>query len=255
MELLDTTNSGEVERFQERGPRLRFTPAPRRRGAVSRRPPAQVAFGPGQPSRLGCEGASRRSRPGHGRPRREVGRRRGRRFPTPWSPRGSHLALLGLQNAGRLNPRGKGLCIVQCNHTLVCLPFLDLRAKVEVEFSFPYRPPAGPGPSQRFRAAAAETRVEAGKTMPSSHSGASGKESRVRAAGLPRRWSIQPADQHSALRHTRVEPPAARGNWPPEVFGTLSTNSASSWPRSRGGRYCIFLRGLSDLPCFDLQQK
>lgn len=252
------TNSGEAEHFQERGPRLRLTPAPERRGAVSRRPPAQVAFGPGQPSRLGCERASRRSRTGRGRPRRAVGRRRGRRFPPPSSPRGSHLALLGLQIAGRLDPRGNGLCIVvQCSHTLVWLPFLDLRARVEVEFSFPYRPPAGPGPSQRCRAAAAETRVEAAKTMPSSHSGASGKESRARprAAGLPRRWSTEPADQRSALHYTRVEPPAARGNWPPEVFGTLSTNGASSWPRSRGGRYCIFLKGLSDLPCFDLQQK
>ena len=184
------------------------------RGAVSRRPPAQVAFGPGQPYQLGCEGASRRSRPGRGRPRREVGRRRGRRFPTPSSLRGSHLALLGLQNAGRLNPRGNGLCIVvQCNHTLVWLPFLDLRAKVEVEFSFPCRPPAGPGPSQRFRAAAAETRVEAGKTMPSSHSGASGKESRVRAAGLPRRWtpSLPTSALPFATRELSPRPPAGTG--------------------------------------------
>lgn len=185
------TNSGEVERFQERGPRLSLTPAPERRGAVSRRPPAQVAFGPGQPSRRGCEGASRRRRPGRGRPRRAVGRRRGRRFPTPSSPRGSHLALLRLQNAGRVNPRGNGLCIVvQCNHTLVWLPLLDLRARVEVEFSFPYCPPGGPGPSQRRRAAAAETRVEAAKTMPSSRSGASGER----------------------------EPSPAPGGWPPSAM-------------------------------------
>lgn len=251
---LHVTDSGGAERFRDRGPRLRLTPARERRGAFGLWPPAQVAFRPEQvEGRVGVAGWAAR---GPERAR-AVGPRRGRRLPRGLGPAPPVPPAPGAPGAARRRPTAPaeaavGLWLCPCNHTsaLASSPRSESRGGDGV--CAPFLSPGGPGPSQRRRAAAAETRVPMWlKRCPRPAPGRPRKVSRARAqGGWPSSATAPWARRASALPCARREssPGPALENWPLQVSSGPSPKAARargpafSPPGSRLGRYSIFLK-------------